>query len=356
MAALPIYEQLGAREIKNPKFAERLAFCLLSAATVLPAGDEREALLKRARFEAERARMLGDDSNLLKMVLEGVYDDGISTPSEETERLRVAEAAFVRGDLDTALAGYQSVAASDPGSYLARLYAGDVYFRKGNLKAAGEWFQQAIAIDPNVETAYRYWGDAISASGDEEAARPYFIKAVVAEPYGKKSWMGLEQWAGRTGAKVQHPRLVLPEVKLSKGKKAGESEVAIHLEPDMAQDKQGGAAWLAYGVNRSAWIQARFLERYPDEKVYRHSLDEEVESLQLGLTVLGANKPDSGQLGDTARELTRLGADGMLEAYVLLSAPDRGIAQDYGKYRDGHRETLATYIDKYVIRRGAAIE
>jgi tetratricopeptide (TPR) repeat protein len=250
------------------------------------------------------------------------------------------------------------VAASDPSSYLARLYAGDVYFRKGNVKLAGEWFQQAIAIDPNAETAYRYWGDAIAQSGDQEAARQYFIKAIIAEPYTKNSWMRLKQWAKENGAKLEHPQLYTPTVAL-KGNdvdKSGKPEVSINIDPKAIADKEAGEVWFAYAINRSVWVKERYIEQNPTEKTYRHSLEEEVESMRFALDLVKTHKADLSGLRGSAGELVQLERDGMLESYVLLSAPDNGIARDYGKYRDGHRETLAAYIDKYVIRRGAAIE
>ena len=47
--------------------------------------------------------------------------------------------------------------------------------------------------------------------------------------------------------------------------------------------------------------------------------------------------------------LVRLADNGLLESYVLLTRPDRGIAQDYGAYRAEHREKLREYLSKFVV-------
>ena len=129
----------------------------------LPTGAERTATVARARTEAERAEKLGDDSNLLKMMLDRVRNPR-SLENQNEARMQAAEALFAKGDLDGALAAYRAIIAADPKSYAAYVYAGDVYFRKRNYKDAGEWFAKAIEVDPNRETAYRYWGDALCAS------------------------------------------------------------------------------------------------------------------------------------------------------------------------------------------------
>jgi hypothetical protein len=39
----------------------------------------------------------------------------------------------------------------------------------------------------------------------------------------------------------------------------------------------------------------------------------------------------------------------MLECWILLDNPDRGIAQDYAAYRKDHRQLLEQYIAKYDV-------
>jgi tetratricopeptide (TPR) repeat protein len=358
VAACPMYEALAIREPTSAVIAERLAFCLAAQYESLPAGTEREALIERARSEVSRAKILGDKSNMLRILEERVNSDTASLASNSSDRLKEAEAAFMRGDLDSALAGYEAVAADDPRSYEARLFAGDVLFRKGDVNVAGEWFQKAIDLNPNVETAYRYWGDAIAKSGDDAAALSYYINAVVAEPYGRTSWTGLQQWVKRNGATLRAPHLPAPTIEMGPkdAKSAKEAGIHIGVNADTLADKQAGAAWMAYAANRSVWIKGKYLEANPTDKGYRHSLTEETESLRHALTFLGADEAHPEGVHASIRELVQLAHDDLIEAYVLLNATDEGIAQDYEAYRNGHREQLARYVDQYLIRRGTAIE
>ena len=89
---------------------------------------------------------------------------------------------------------------------------------------------------------------------------------------------------------------------------------------------------------------------FPDEKEYRHSLAEEVGAFEALLLMFDESKPGTDAKNESFRNVAALQKDGMLEAYVLLSAPDEGIAQDYPAYRDGHRDVLHAYIEKYVVR------
>ncbi len=153
MAALPLYEHLAAEIPQSGAYAERLAFCLMSKAENLPAGEEKDATFKRVKVEAERAKALGDNSGLLQVILDRVNADPSKVVVDSSPKMRSAEIAFSKGDLDGALALYKEIAADDPKSYEARLFAGDMYFRKHDAEHAGEWFQQAIAVNPNRETA-----------------------------------------------------------------------------------------------------------------------------------------------------------------------------------------------------------
>ena len=297
--ALPVYEALAASDPTSALYAERLAFCLLVKFESLPDGAERTATFERVRTEAERAEALGDDSNLLHVIL-----DRLEQPIGKAQgaTMQAAEAAFSRGDFATALAGYQDIALRDPRSYEARLYAGDVYFVMKKLEPAAEWFQKAIDVDPDRETAYRYWGDALLQFNQQDAARQKFIEAVVAEPYSRRPWLGLKQWADQTGHELGHPRVEVP------------------VQPEHTKSE-------------------------------RHSLADEVAALETLLASGDGSKQPAGLDDESLRNLRVLQQDGMLAPYVLISAADEGIAQDYAAYRAAHRDVLRAYVDKHVIHR-----
>jgi hypothetical protein len=116
LAALPLYELLAKEVPQSPIFAERLAECLLGSIAGMPDGPDRKAILDRVKSAAQRAQFLGDRSLLLSNILEHLSKplapDPIETPN--SARMKAAEVAFSKGDLDTALNDYKSVAAADP--------------------------------------------------------------------------------------------------------------------------------------------------------------------------------------------------------------------------------------------------
>jgi tetratricopeptide (TPR) repeat protein len=352
VAALPLYEHLAQILPQNPVVAERLAFCLMSKMDNLAPGAEQNAVFARTKAATDQARKLGDHSAFLQVVIDRL-SKGPNVTAGRNPIMSAAEAAFSRGDLDAALAGYQALAAEDPKSYEARLFAGDIYFRKHDLASAGEWFQKAIDVNPNVETAYRYWGDALVNADKIDAALQKFIDAVVADPYMARSWMGLRQWADRAAATVKAPSVPVPKAPEPQKDAAGKTTTTIEIGPDALKNPQAGAAWLTYSAMRASWREQQFSKNFPNEKTYRHSLAEETLALKtVVLTVQSQNIPEE-KLDPGLKDLMRLDKDGMIEPYVLLNAADQGIAQDYAAYRADHRDQLHAYIERYVVHRGA---
>lgn len=351
VAALPFYERLVAVDLVNSVYAERVAFCLAAKMEPLPAGAQREQLLARALGEADRARRLGNGSITLQSLLGWLTSKGVHSPDSEEARFRAGEQAVDRGDLDAALVAYKAVAAQDPKSYLAHLYTGDVYFRMGDMVGAADWFGRAILIEPDSEEAYRYWADSIAVAGDDRGALPLYIRAVVAEPYKRESWASLHYWAERNGMQVLPPQLPRPDVWLRERADGDESQVSIDMDPGLQSDLIGRTAWLAYGLNRGTWMKGRFLENNPAARTYRHSLQEEAESMRVAFEVIRKDVPDLAQAPVAVRDLGRLVQDGFVEAYVLLVLADESIVQDYATYRRQHRAELARFIEKYMLQR-----
>src|SRR6185436_10235837 len=275
--------------------------------------------------------------------------------------IREGEAAFVKGDMDAAIAAYKRALDADPNLYDAALYAGDAEFKKAfnstdqqfrtqHFDAAGGWFAKAVAIDPDRETAHRYWGDALDAQGKTIDARNKFIDAIVAEPYGRRAYVGLTQWGQRHNVSLGHPRIDIP-AKVNSNK-PGE----INITLDEAMLKGGGAdgssAWVVYGAVRAAWMNGKdgsrsqtFAQAYPNETTYRHSLAEEfaalrgvAESLQ---TQIKENRVK--QLTPSLANLKQVNDAGLLEPYILFVLPDDGVVRDYQAYRARNRDKLRRY-------------
>ena len=105
------------------------------------------------------------------------------------------------------------------------------------------------------------------------------------------------------------------------------------------------AVWLVYSGTRISWRKEEFQKHFPNEKVYRHTLQEETEALSTAASMLG-NTGDREKKKNTLPKdpdlalLAKLSSANMLEPYVLLSAPDEGISHDYESYRQQNRAKL----------------
>jgi tetratricopeptide (TPR) repeat protein len=361
-AALPLLEKLAAASPEDVAILSRLGFALYASSATEKDPALRQKMRDRAKATLLRSRSLGDDSNLTAMVLDALSaPDATQLPFSNIQAaeaaIREGEAAFVRGDLDKALAAYKRALGSDPRLYQAALYAGDVEFKKASnstdpqfrnehFDAAAIWFAKAIAIDPDQETAYRYWGDALDAQGKTELARDKFVDAIVAEPYGRRSYVGLTQWGDHHQVQLGHPRVDPPNSTSTQGDKT-----TITMDPKTLNSNDGSSNWLMYDIARVAWAKGDFFKNYPDEKVYRHSLKEEATALRL-VAEGAARDLKSGKvkaLEVSLDNLVKLNEAGMLEPYILFAHPDQGIARDYAAYRKANREKLRRYWLEVVI-------
>jgi tetratricopeptide (TPR) repeat protein len=351
--AMPLLESLAEQFPKDIVVQERLGMCILGNAAHMVDQEQRRQERLRARKVLLHAKELGDDSNMIQVLLEQVPEDGsagaFSDNKEIEQIMRDAEAAFTKGDMKGAIDGYVKAIILDPNLYTAALFAGDAYYKQKLPGSAGEWFARAIQIDPNVETAYRYWGDALMSQGKMDDARMKFIEAVVAEPYRKASWIGLQQWANANNVK-----LTQPEVKQQTSfSESSPTQMNIIIDADALKKKDGSNAWMFYGISRAAWHGDKFKKEFPNEKQYRHTLREEADSLEMVADMVAKDVKDkkikTKNVEPGLATLMKLNEAGLLEAYVLISRPDQGIAQDYAGYRREHRDKLRQYLDEFVV-------
>ena len=349
--AMPLLEKLAADQPSDAVVHEHWAYCVAAYAATLNDPDLRKKARIRALAIARQARDLGDNSNLMQMLL-AIPEDGSEpsfSPSQDVDAaMKAAEADFARGDFDKARGGYLRAMLLDPHNYFAPLFIGDVYFNQHNYVSAGEWFARAIEINANQETAYRYWGDALWASGKGAEAREKYIEAVIAEPYNRTAWVGISQWADRNHVSLKFLRL-----KDGSTAKANGNGATITLDSSMLDKKDDitTASWLAYGANRALWQTEKFKKEFPKETAYRHSLKEESESLHVMVNVLSEmSEKDKGKDVDPALlELAKIDQAGLLDPFVLINSADEGIARDYEAYCDTNRETIRRYLDEIVV-------
>jgi len=356
--AMPIFEKLAAAYPSDPAVREGWAWCLMEYSATLPEAEQRKKVRIRARTVALQAKQLGDNSQLLQVVLE-IPEDGsepvFSNRKDVDDAMKAAEADFARGDLDQARQGYLRALLLDPNHYEAALFIGDVYFKQNVYGSAGEWFARAISIDPNRETAYRYWGDSLSAMGKNDEARAKFIDGVVAEPYNRSSWVGLTNWLNRN-------KLELNRVQLKEGAavtQTDEKNISITIDDSGFKKKNdpNGLAWMTYGLTRASWHGDRFKKEFPTEPKYRRTLKEEAECLDLMISVLKEQKNYQKKLKDldpSLQSLIKIQEAGLLEPFVLLSRADAEIAQDYESYRAVNREKIRRYLDEFMVPKAPA--
>jgi tetratricopeptide (TPR) repeat protein len=356
--AVPLLEKVVARFPDDLVAHEHLGVALASRATTWTEPDKRKADRLAARRVLLRAKELGDDSPLCNVMLKGIPEDGSETPfsarAEVDAAMKRGEAAFANGDLETALKEYRLAFDLDPKLYVAALDIGDSYFRMKQTDKAGEWFARAIEIEPNRETAYRYWGDALMADSRMKEARVKFMEGVVAWPYQQIAWDGLNQW-------VKRNQLVYKDVKINLPKApTADAKGGINITIDAGGlETSGGAAWMMYSMERGLWRSEKFAKQFPQEKTYRHSLQEEVDALSLTAsmyqeTVHGESKDKKKKAKPAAPDpqlelLVRLKTAGMLEPFVLLLHPDQEIARDYEGYQAAHRDKLLEFLDRYLV-------
>jgi tetratricopeptide (TPR) repeat protein len=349
--ALPILERLSNSHPEDGQVMFYFGFAILAQSQTLKEAGARKQSRIRARAAMLKARESGYKNPLIESILESIPADGgeetkYSAHGEADAAMREGEAAFVKGNLDAALAAYQRALTLDPKLYAAALFAGDMYFKKGLPFKAAEWYERAIAIDPDRETAYRYSASPLMEAGKLEEARARYIEAFVAEPFNRLSRAGLIRWGQAAKVELAHPDIKVPtDVTPLK-----DNKMTINISPDLAGKNDGSAAWMAYGITRAGWAMTKFAKEFPNEKEYRHTLREEADALRAVVELVKSQTKEKKikTLDPSLARLVKLHDDGLLEAYILFARADQGIAQDYVEYRKTNRDKLRRYLMEYV--------
>ncbi|HEY1404307.1 MAG TPA: tetratricopeptide repeat protein [Pyrinomonadaceae bacterium] len=349
--ALPILERLSNSNPEDGQVMFYLGIAVLGHSNTLKEASARRQSRIRARAAMLKAREAGYKSPLMDSVLEGIPADGgeetkYSANAEADAAMHAGEAAFVKGDLDTALAAYQRALTLDPKLYTAALFAGDMYFKKGQPFKAAEWYERAIAIDPDRETAYRYSASPLMEAGKLEEARARYVEAFVAEPFNRLARAGLVRWAEAARVQLSHPQIDVP----TNVTPLKDNKMTINIDPGAGEKADGSAAWMMYGIARAGWATSKFAKEFPNEKEYRHTLREESEALRMVVESVKTQTKENKikTLDPSLARLVKLHDEGLLEAYILFARIDQGIAQDYNEYRRTNRDKLRRYLMEYV--------
>lgn len=371
--AVQIWERLASENPKNGEILFRYGFAL-QVRSLGATGEELRQIRLKVRKLMIEAKNNGYQDALLENILDGIPEDGsggeaaYSAIPDADKAMKAAEAAFSTGKFDTAIENYKKALKSDPTLYEAALFTGDSYFKKGfAMKSDGperanayqqaeEWYGRAVEINPNRETAYRYWATVLFETNRPEEAKAKVVEAFISEPYSRLSPEGLVRWAQTTRTKIGHPNLGQPKSDVQPGQgKDGKPQVNINLDPGMLGGKDGRSAWIGFDISRALYISEYFKKDHPQEKEYRHSLKEDVFAYQSVLRILREQlkKGDvkEADLNPGLRTLLELDKAGLLEAYILLARPDRGIARDFPDYLQTSRDKLRQYVLQFVIQK-----
>ncbi len=345
LEAIPMLEKLATDHPTDAVIFERWACSIATYAETLADPEARKQTRVHALQIARKAKALGDNSLMLRHVLD-LPEDGsepvLSTSKEVDVAMRTAAAAFIRGDLENARAGYLRVLLLDPNNYEAMVSVGETYFRQRVLGSAGEWFARAVQMEPNRETAYRYWADALAQSGRNDAARSKFIEAVVADPYDQLTWSELQKWARTNNVELNYVKLKDPS-----------TVSASNL------DNPNVIPWMTYAVGRAGWQTEKSKKEFPNLPRGRHTLQEETHALDLMITILKKQSHDRkmwNALDTSLQSLVKIQEAGFLEPFVLLNRADAEIAQDYDAYRASKRDQIRRYLDEFVVPKTPAIK
>lgn len=356
--ALPYAETLVKAYPEAAEVQFIYGFCLLGQSKNTTDKEAVRQLVIKSRQAFVKAKQLGSQEQILDALISSMPEDGdiggkFSKNEAAETAMNQAEAFFTQGKMDEALAAYQNALKLDPNLYEAALFSGDVYTQKGDFANSEIWYQKAISINPNRETAYRYSATPLMKQKKYEQARDRYVEAFIVEPYSKFSAAGLTQWGQLTNTNLAHPKIDIP-ADVSKG---ANGNTTITLGGSGKDDTS--FIWLGYGGSRALWqtgktgLSEKFKKAYPNETVYRHSLAEEYEALSSAARLLKERMNDKNSkiktLNPSEANLLKLYDDNLLEPYILLAIPDRGIAEDFPVYLKQNREKLRQYVLKYVI-------
>lgn len=346
--ALPIIEKLVKADPGDADAHFYLGFALLGQSVNTTDKAARKTLRVRARDAFVKSKELGNDEPIVDAMISSIPPGGgeegaFSENDEANSLMEKAEAMFAQGKLDEALAAYQKALQLDPKIYEAALFSGDVYKEQGKYDQAEIWYQKAIAINPDRETAYRYSATPLMLQKKYDQARDRYIEAYITEPYSRFPVSGLSQWAQATGTRLGHPKVDLPEITYDD---KGKANSTVNVNP-LADD--GSMAWMMYVATRGIWRKEKFAKTFPKEKTYRHTLQEEADALRSVISAAKELKGKTKNLNSEIAVLMKLDEEGLLESFILLALPDKGIAADHPAYLKQNRDKMRQYMLKYVI-------
>lgn len=356
--ALPLLEQIYSRITDDAVILHRMGVSLVMQSIYPSESRVRKDMRARARGLLENAKKIGMEDDLLDYYLQIIPSDGgedtlFAGQKKVEESLSEGERLFGLRDFQTCIGLYARTMEMDPTNYKAVLYIGDSYFAAGQSKDAIEWFERATKVNPHKETAWRYWGDCLMHQDKKDEGRLKFIDALIAEPYNQLSWNGIRNLVNMNKLKLETPDIKRPQRLDTTGELLLSENSGDGNNDQKESTLDGTDLWKHYNEVAKKWRAARFNEKYPKDKDYRHTLEEEKEALEL--VAVKVNKAikkgevKSKDLNPGLKTLLELHASDLLEPYILFHLADRDIIMEYPAYRKSNRGKLEQYLDIFEV-------
>lgn len=149
----------------------RRALSVFLETSELPPGQRAEALVLRARVQADESKALAD------------FDEAIQL-APDNGNYRLVRAVFLRSrkKLDEALAEVDAVLEQSPDDANALILQGEVFRELGKNDAALESFDRATELAPQTPGPYQHRGEIYRNLGEYDKALAQFSKALELQP------------------------------------------------------------------------------------------------------------------------------------------------------------------------------
>jgi tetratricopeptide (TPR) repeat protein len=323
---------------------EALGASLLNRAALQ--GDRNKKTSDRllARAELVRAQELGNNSDLCRILLSTIPEDGseVRQPTNRTVSAILLQTAPAQRDLET-VGEYAFVMEHEAGNYFLEVGIGIAYARLKQWDKAEEWYVRALQTSPDGSLVYGNWADMLVSMGRMKEAREKLILGL---------FISDNDWLFRRWLAKNHLELKKIDIKVPHEYPTGKTGTMIVVDPAWLGKGDGRDAWLMYPKTRRLWKNEKYFNEF-HMIGYRHSLAEETDALSQ---VVAAFK-ESMAKGDVEEPdpalvlLSRFQENGLLEAFVVLA--ERDLDQDLSSevlfFRNKHRDKLMEFADKYIV-------
>jgi tetratricopeptide (TPR) repeat protein len=322
----------------------RIATILADAADAA-SGEAKGRLGQQAAAAARAALSRNARDPVAQEVLRKLRDEQAPDPLHRPTRaaramLDEGETLFQQKRYTEALAKYEAAASQDPQYSPAWVYAGDCFYVQRQWPEAEQRFRKATRIEPLNSQAWRFLADTLHQQGKHKEAEHAVFAAIAAHPSQLPNWEKLAMYMGSSGLPLKRLGFV-HKASLAIDKEGGKPKLALH--PDFRGDSADGTFWVTYGLGLIA-------ARENDPKISSYAL--ELAGLQTALEVtrdLSANG-ERGFTDPALATLRKLGAEGQLEAAILLLMYRESYRPEFEQWKLANPNGVPAFVASYGLR------